>query len=161
MTKRLSAITIASIISLAASAYAQTDKEKPGPAGEQFKRAFTKAIKDGHVNKVCQDMKGTWETIEGAEEFRVCRPEKGFVQIGARTVMALEAFKNRDGGGILTPRVFDCARRRTYQDRSLSFDSTGKIEIYAPEALGGEWKDVTPGSKSDAVLSAVCRDVIQ
>ena len=75
--------------------------------------------------------------------------------------MALEAFKGRDGGGLLTQRVFDCAKRRSYHDRSVSFDSTGKIELYAPVALGGEWEDITPGSKSEAVLDTVCKGVIQ
>jgi hypothetical protein len=70
---------------LGPGAYAQTGKEKLSPEGEQFKRTFAKAIKYGHVNKVCQDMKGTWETVEGAEEFRVCRPEKGFIEVSPAT----------------------------------------------------------------------------
>jgi hypothetical protein len=160
MTKQLGTIALAAIVSLAADTYAQTGKEKANPEGEQYKRALAKMIKDGHVNKVCQDMKGTWETVDGAEGFRVCRPEKGFIHDG-RLVAVLEAYKARDGGGILTPQIFDCAGRRSYHNQSIYYDFTGKIELHAPEALGGAWVSIEHGTKVDAILSTVCKGVIQ
>ena len=125
---------------------------------EQYKKAFTKAIKDGHVNKLCQDMKGVWEQVEGTENFKLCRPEKGVLKIREGYVMALVAYTNpQTGTGNIMPKVYDCAGYRHFQDRYISYDSTGKITGYDPVALGGSWEALDPNSQGAAILEAACR----
>lgn len=127
---------------------------------EQFKKAFNKAIKDGHVNKLCQDLKGTWETVEGTESFKLCRPANGVLNLSKGHAMVLVAFSNpKNRSGNITIDIFDCAGNRRFHDRMVHYDSTGKIIGYDAVALGGEWEDLIPNSQGEAVLQAACRDI--
>jgi hypothetical protein len=140
---------------------AQAEKQNLSPEQQRFKQAFSKMIKDGHVNDVCQDMKGVWVEVERAEGFRVCRLEQGFMSAGPGYVQVLHTWKNSaTGGGLLMPLVVDCAGRRWHRDQDVSYDSAGRITDRRSVALGGEWTSIQPGSEGDAVVETVCKGAI-
>lgn len=131
------------------------------PEVEQFKKAFNKAIEDGHVNKVCQSLKGRWEKVEGTENFKLCRPEKGVLQLSKGYVLVLVAYTNpQNRTGIITPDIYDCAGNRVFNNRQIHFASTGQIISDDPVALGGSWEDVNPLSQGGAILDAACRGAV-
>lgn len=154
----------------APAVHTRTDKESPSPEPDnanlspeqqEFRRAFAKAIKDGHVNDVCQDMKGMWVAMPGGEEFKVCRPEKGYSEVSSGFVEVLHAWKGEDGGGLLMPMVFDCAGRRYHSNQTVQYDSMGTIIYHAPASLGGAWEPIKSGTLRDAVLEMVCKEPIK
>jgi len=134
-----------------------TPQQNFSPAQQQFQDVFDKAIKDGHVNNVCHDMKGEWETVVGAEDFKVCRLEGGFTEAGPGYVWVLRAWRNSEGGGVLVPAMFDCVGRRSFRNQDVIYDSAGKIRLHTPLALGGEWISIKPHTNEEVVWVTVCK----
>jgi hypothetical protein len=111
------------------------------------------------IRLLCQDLDGAWEVVPLAEEFKVCRPGKGFTEVSAGFVQTLRVFEDKEKErGLLEPVMFDCAGGRLHSNVDVHYDSAGKITTKEPKPLGGAWELIKKGSKADAIRRLVCKD---
>jgi hypothetical protein len=113
-------------------------------------------------------MGGSWYAVPGGANFKVCRPEAGYIEAGSGFVQVLWAIddmkdvpiRSSMDGGVLKSVIFDCAGLRMHTNANVLYDDAGKITSKGDSALGGTWEVVTLGTYLNDVRWMVCKDTI-